>query len=429
MQQSNAYEIFCLGLSHHNTPLALREKLTWDNPRLESFLVAQISKPYIDELIVLSTCNRVEVYFVSAEKRFDEITQELAKESGEKIEEINAHSYRLENRKAVDHLFTVAAGLDSLLLGEDQILGQVSNAFQFSQNFSAVGPRLSKLFQAAIHSGKRVRTDTTFAQSGTSIPSLAVKLAFQKLKKNQDAKVIMLGAGEMSELALAAFHKRGLREFTIISRTAKSAELLVWRWGGRVGNFENLGRYLKQADVVLSSSSAQGYLLDKSFLQDTLGLNSPQKLLILDIAVPRDVDPEVRHLPNVHLYDMDDLQQMVEKSKISRIKQTVNAKRIVQQEVENFWVYWSSLNVVPLIKDLRQQAEGIRLNELHRTFRRMPELSESDKEVINALTRSIVQKILHHPTMQLRQQAADQMGDSYSEMARELFGLKSQQKK
>ncbi len=416
--------LYCLGLSHHTAPLALREKLAMGEKSLRAFLNEQRSTGKVVEIVILSTCNRVEVYFTSQYSGFGQMIEDLAAINGVRSQELKDHSYGLQDDEGVSHLFRVAAGLDSLVVGEAQILGQVSQAYQFAHACQTVGPHLSKLFQAAIFSAKRVQSETELSRLSASVPSLAVKLANRQGKRLDQAHVLLVGAGEMAELAVEAFRKRGVKQFSVVSRTLHSAAKLAQRWNGRAGTLDQLAEYLTEADVLLTSSSSPEVLIEKKMIEQVAAARANRSLVILDIAVPRNVHPDVSQLENVFLYDMEDLQRAIEISQSARGQEMRKAKKIVEEEVRDFVASLVGLDVtIPVIRGLREQAENIRQSELQKTLRRFPDLTQEQQEQIAALTRSIVQKILHNPTIHLRQRAASENGDHYADLARQLFGL------
>lgn len=416
--------LLCLGLSHRTAPLALREKLAMGEKALGTFLNEQRSTGKVTEIVMLSTCNRVEVYFTSPHSGFGQMIEDLAAANGVRSQELKDHSYGLQEDEGVSHLFRVAAGLDSLVIGEAQILGQVSQAYQFAHACQTVGPYLSKLFQAAIFSAKRVQSETELSRLSASVPSHAVKLASRQGKRLDQAHVLLVGAGEMAELAVEAFRKHGVKQFSVVSRTLPSAAKLAQRWNGRAGTLDQLTDYLSEVDVLLCSSSSQDVLIEKKTVDQVMATRPQRSLVILDIAVPRNVHPDVNQVQNVLLYDMDDLQRGLEISQSARSKELPKAEKIVEEEARDFIAYLASLDVIiPVIRGLREQAENIRQNELQKTLRRLPGLNQEQQEQISALTHSIVRKLLHNPTALLRQQAASENGDYYADLTRQLFRL------
>jgi glutamyl-tRNA reductase len=415
--------IHCLGLSHHTAPLPLREKMAIGENLLGAFLDEQHSTGKVDEIVMLSTCNRVEIYFASSYREFGQMIEDWTAASKVNSQELRDHSYSLQDHEAVRHLFRVTAGLDSLVTGESQILGQVSQAYQFARARQTAGQQLSKLFQAAIFSAKRVQSETKLSRFSASVPSLAVKLASRQNKRLEQAHVLLVGAGEMAELAVEALRKRGVEQFSVVSRTLHSSAKLAKRWNGRAGTLDQLSEYVEMADVLVCSSSSQNYLINKEMIDKVMPTRQQRPLTILDIAVPRNVHPDVEQLQNVSLYDMDDLQQAVEISQSGRTNELPKAEQIVEEQVRSFIAYLSSLDAIPVIRSLREQAENIRQNELQKTLKRLPGLDQSQRDQISALTHSIVGKLLHNPTALLRQRAASENGDQYADIARQLFGL------
>lgn len=416
--------LLCLGLSHHTAPLALREKLAVGEEARGTFLNQQRSTGKVSEIVMLSTCNRVEVYFASSYSGVGQMIEDLAASSGVRAKELGDHSYALQGDETVRHLFRVAAGLDSLVIGEAQILGQVSQAYQFAHACQTVGPYLSKFFQAAIFSAKRVQSETELSRLSVSVPSLAVKLARRHGKPLAQAHVLLVGAGEMAELAVEAFHKHGVKQFSVVSRTLHSAAKMGQHWNGRAGTLDQLPEYLSEADVLLTSSSSPKFLIEKKMIEQAMANRTNRSLIILDIAVPRNVHPDVSKVRNVFIYDMDDLQRGLEISQAARSNELPKAEKIVEEEAQNFIAYLNSLEVtIPVIRDLREHAEDIRQAELQKTMRRLPGLNQEQQEQISTLTHSIVSKLLHHPTVRLRQRNVGENGDHYADLVRQLFGL------
>ena len=417
--------VYCFGINHLTAPLDLREKLSWEKEKIRHFLKKQAAHHDIEEIAMLSTCNRIEVYFVSQEAEFDEVIETLADLSSLTSPELKQNGYILEGKELVQHLFLVASGLDSLLMGEAQILGQLARAFEFAQSCGTIGKSLSKLFQASLSCGKRVQTETTINQHSSSIPSLAVKLASKENPEFSMAQIILVGAGEMAEIAMEAFQKRGASNFAVVSRTIESAQKLARKWNARAHSIEELPELLIEADIVLSSSSTQGYIISDEMIIKSMHARSQKTMVILDIAVPRDVDPNVRRIDHVQLYDMDDLQERAEQYYSLGKKEAKKAEDIIEKELVKYLNYLDNLQFVPLIKDLRNQAEKIRQTELERALQQISGLDSAQEQQITQLTQSIVKKILHSPTKYLRQVAASKNGDanSYDDWARELFGL------
>ena len=415
--------LHCLGLNHHTAEVSIREKLAFDEQDILNFWNKLNNKSIPLELVVLSTCNRVEIYVASEEPIFEIIEGELSDQGNIPQEQINASFYRLVDEQVVSHLFRVAAGLDSMVLGEPQILGQVTEAYEIGLKFESCGKILSKLFQTAIQTGKRVRTETAISRNSTSISSLAARLAAQIVPNLPEAQITLFGAGEMAELTVEALRKRGVKNFNVISRTINSACTLAKRWNGQAGTMDSLKGVLEDTDILITSTSAPHTLLNKGMIAQIMKNRPDRPMVIIDIAVPRDVDPEVDTVPNAQVYDIDRLYQEVEQSLEKRSNEIPKVEKILEEEYLHFKDFWGTLKVVPTIVDMRQMADNIRIQELEKTLNRLPDLGEFEQEKIVAMTRSIVQKILHAPTVGLRQKANEPDGEKYASAVRVLFGL------
>ncbi|MFV1859633.1 MAG: glutamyl-tRNA reductase, partial [Anaerolineales bacterium] len=415
--------IKCLGLSHHTADIGLREKLAFaEDGFIDSFGNAQSDEP-IRELIVLSTCNRVEFYCVANDPSIESLEQLIRRHSELSKAEIASSMYHLVDMQAASHLFRVAAGLDSMVLGEAQILGQVTRAYEKAQRAGTTGKILSRLFLMAIHGGKRVRTETALGKNPVSISSIAVQLVMKSLPDLKRAQIVLLGAGEMAELAIEALRKRGADKFHIVSRSLASACKLAEGWQGKASSIDQLSEVIRGADVVITSSSAPHTLIDREMVDQAMRSRSHRPLTIIDIAVPRDVDPEVGDLANVHLYDIDTLNRDLDEGLRARRREVPKVEAILAQEYGEFKAFIDSLTVVPLIVELRGHAENIRQQELEKTLRRLGDLSERQEQMIAALSHSIVQKILHKPTACLRHASGSDEAERYIQAARALFGL------
>lgn len=416
-------ELFCLGFGHTTTSIDIRERLAFDRPAKQNFTTCLQESDLIDEVLVLSTCNRVEIYFTSYQSCFDEIFVLLEKQFNLANEEIQKLAYQLVNQQVVAHLFRVSSGLDSMVLGEPQILGQVTEAYQTAVELGAVATRLSKLFLSAIHTGKRVRTETAIGEKSLSVSSLAVSLALKEISSLRNTKVAMLGAGEMAELAIEGFRKRGVQDLSVISRTLASACKLAERWQGEAGTMEILEEVLQDADILVSSSSAPHTLVHPDLINRVMERRPNRPLVILDIAVPRDVDPTVGEIPGVRLYDIDDLTEGVADSLVAREREVPRAEKILNEEYDLFMTYLATLKVVPVIKQIREHAEEIRECEMDKMIRRLPDLPPEVQEHIQLMTRSLVKKILHTPTIRLREEAVGPHVEQFEMVTRHLFGL------
>jgi glutamyl-tRNA reductase len=420
--------IICLGINHTTASVDLRERLAFSSQRAEISLArlgcgnGMICKG-IQEMVILSTCNRVEIYSVAATKNFDYLEAFLSEASGVSKHDFREHVYRLSNEEAITHLLRVACGLDSQVLGEPQILGQVTQALGLARSQGAAGKILSRLFQRAIHAGKRARTETVISQQPSSVASVAVNLISQLTPDLNSVHVMLLGAGEMAEIAVQSLIKRGLSGFHVVNRTLERAEALARRWDGQAAPFEAIGDLLPLMDVLICSTGAPHAIIFPDLVAPIMGKRSERPLMIMDIAVPRDVDPRVAGISGVSLFDMDALSANLEQSLALREAEVPRVEAIVAEEEQQFIDYLITLDVVPLIVEIRKRADAIRQAELEKTIRRLPQLSAQEQESIDALTKAIVSKILHNPTARLRLESGGPDAADYAQVTRGLFGL------
>lgn len=417
--------ITCLGLNHTTSPIHLRETLLFDEDQVRAALarLASGANGTIAELIILSTCHRMEMYAVSSRDPVPELEILLSEARGVGAQDLGDHLYRFSGTQAVTHLFEVAAGLDSLVLGEPQILGQVARALELARGRNTSGSVLNRLFQAAIHAGKRARSETSISRNAASVSSLAAAVAEKNVPHIRGARVAVVGAGEMAELAVEALRRRGVERITVVNRTLDHARGLVERWGAQVSAFEALDQVLREADVLISSTSAPHAILSAEAVRSAMDARAGRPLILLDIAMPRDIEPQAAHIPNVKLFDIDHLNARLEASLAERAAQVPLVEKIIAQEVNVFSEFLESMDMIPLITDLHQQAETIRRAELEKTLRRLPGLSEAERAGVDLLTRSLVSKILASPTNRLRAEAACPHAPEYAAVARTLFDL------
>jgi glutamyl-tRNA reductase len=310
-----------------------------------------------------------------------------------------------------------------MILGEPQILGQVSAAHSVALKHGAAGPVLSALFRAAIRAGKRARAETGISRNTATVSSVAIKLAEKILGSLVARQILVLGAGDMAEAAIEALRKRGASEITVVSRTYARAAQLAENWGAQTLPFEKLREALAAADVALTSTGASHFLITPDLARAALGTRPARPLVFIDIAVPRDVDPEVRHLPNTHYFDIDDLKAHLNGALAERHQEVPRVEAIIAEETQAFIDWFSSIGISALIGDLRAKAEAIRRAELEKTLRRLPQLSEADRRRIETMTEALVNKLLHDPTQRLKAEASLGQSCDYAAAARYLFAL------
>ena len=417
--------LHCLGINHHTAQVCTREKLALDANQTSEYwqLVLERTCQQVRELIVLSTCNRVEIYAVASQPVFPQLEQALAEHSDLPLEEIQHLFYRYVDEQVISHLMRVSSGLDSMVLGEPQILGQVTQAYITGLENKSCGKHLSRLFQSAIHAGKRVRSETGISKNPMSVPSLAAHAAKQIVGKVSDSQITLLGAGEMAELAIKALKERGAQRFIVISRTISSACTLAQKWEGHAGTMDNLAGALEETDILICSTSAPHTIIHPGMIEQVMAVRRNRPLGIIGIAVPRDVAPEVGAIAGVSLLDIDSLNHHVEQALESRVGEIPKVEKIIDEEYQAFKAYFETLRVVPVIAGMRLQADAIRRKELEKALRQLDGIDPRQEERIKAMTHAIVQKILHEPTIRLRQEANGPNGEIYAEAVSTLFGL------
>lgn len=378
------------------------------------------------ELVIVSTCNRTELYFTSDELEFEPMISFLSVVSNVPVNEFKQALYRLDNKTAVDHIYRVATGLDSLVLGEPQILGQVTRALELSLEQGSCGAVLSTLFRSAIHAGKRARAETAISRNPASVSSLAAALIAKEVKNLAEAQVVVIGAGEMAELAVEALRKRGVLQIAVINRTLKKAQALAHHWQARAFTFRQLDAWIMKADIVIASTSAPHPIISAAQMEEIMRERQQHPLCIVDIAVPRNIDPAAGQISGVRLFDIDTLDEQVKQLQEVRAGEVPLVEVILEEEKAQFTQYQKTLDMLPLISGLRRQAEMIRNQELQRTFQRLPDLTSAERERIDAMTRALVKKLLASPTERLRVEANCPHAQEYATVARTLFDLEDE---
>jgi glutamyl-tRNA reductase len=393
--------ILLIGLNHKTAPVEIREKLAFKNP--SSHPLEKIKKDIYSfkEGLFLSTCNRVEFYFVlDTDKKnqfLTDFSSFIEKESTFKWEDLEPHLYFLENEKAVKHLFEVACGLDSMVIGEPQILGQVKSAYKDALNYRTSGIVLNKLLHKCFFVAKKVRTETGIGGGAVSISYAAFSLAKKILGSLRDKTTLLVGAGEMAELACIHFVSEGVKKVIIANRTLSKAVELAEKFKGEAYSLDELPQALIKADIVISSTGAPECIITKNMVSSILKPRKYKPLFIIDIAVPRDVEPEVNKLENVYLYDIDDLKSVVEENLKERRKEALRAQVIIETEVFKFQKWLEELDFYPTLRALSEKVETLRQNELEKTLKKLKNLSEEEKSAIEILTKSLVQKLIYYP--------------------------------
>jgi glutamyl-tRNA reductase len=423
--------LLVLGVSHHTAPIELRERIAFAAPDLGDAATALAQEPAIGEAVLLSTCNRTELYATctSLEDGHDALAGFLARARTVPADALRAHVYTRTEADAARHLFRVAAGLDSLVVGEPQILGQVKQAYASAADHHATGPLLNRLFHTAFTAGKRVRTETELAEGAVSISYAALGLARKICGDLRHSSVLVIGAGEMAELTARHFAAQQPKRIVVCSRTAAHAEALAAEVGGTVLPWAELDSALGQADVVVTATGATTPILTRPRLQGALRPRRGRPLFLIDIAVPRDVDPAVAADDDVFLYNIDDLQSVVNESLSRRSSETTRAETIVNQEVEKFMAWARSRTAMPTVVALRQRFEAIRRAELDRLQPKIAGLPPEARARVDEITRLIIEKLLITPTEQLKALPDQQLQSSYADALSHLFALASPDEK
>ncbi|HBL10791.1 MAG TPA: glutamyl-tRNA reductase [Cyanobacteria bacterium UBA11162] len=400
--------IVVIGLSHKTAPVEVREKVSIPEAQIETAIQELCSYPHIEEVGILSTCNRMEIYIVAKETDHGirEVSQFLSDLGQLPLHQLRPHLFILLHHDAVMHLMRVAAGLDSLVLGEGQILAQVKNTHKLGQQYKGIGRLLNRLFKDAITAGKRVRTETNIGTGAVSISSAAVELAQMKVENLANYRIAILGAGKMSRLLVQHLLSKGAVNISIVNRSTRRSEELASQFPNaelKLHLLPDMMTVIAASDIVFTSTAATEPLLDRAKLEAIL---EPHQLLMLfDISVPRNVAADVNELENVHAFNVDDLKAVVAQNQESRRQMAMEAEALLEEEVEAFDTWWRSLETVHTISSLRDKVESIREQELEKALSRLgSEFAEKHQEVIEALTRGIVNKILHDPMVQLRAQ-------------------------
>lgn len=408
-----------VGVSHHQAPVEVRERVAVDIAAAGS-LSRSIGGAGC-EAVVLSTCNRTEVYLAAADdSRLDSLgTGSVLALAGDEAAALEPLLYRLADESAALHLFRVAAGLDSLIPGEGEILGQVRDAYAAG----STGPFLDRLFRTALHVGRRARVETAIGESPTSVPAAAAALAQQVFETLAGRKVVLVGAGRMSELMARNLRSRGADVVAVASRTHDRAAALASRVGAKATTLDELERVIATCDVIVTSTSAPGFVLTEADVGDVLRARRGRPLLIVDLAVPRDAEPSLGAIDGCFMYDVDDLAAVVDASLAGRRHEAIRAEQIVSSEAVRFGEWRASLSIVPAITSLRAWAEDVRASELRKAENSLAHLDPADREAVDTLTAQIVNKLLHSPTVRLKEAAVAEDGVDYAETVRYLFGL------
>ena len=412
--------LICLGLSHATAPIALRERFALPGGVLKDFLRQRTG---VQEYVLLSTCNRLEVYAVLPDEDEERLLTLLESISGMSREFFDGYVYCYQGLDVVRHLSRVAAGLDSLVVGESQILGQVTDALDAARESGVTGLVLEAVFRSAIRAGKRARAESEISRNPVSISSVAVRLAQDALGGLNNVRVLIIGAGEMAGLAVEALRQRGVGQIVIVNRTLETAQELASRCDGHALPLEEIGAALADTDLVIASSGAPFMIVTAPMLRAAQIERRSFPLVFIDIAVPRNISPEVTRLPNIRYYDIDALKLAQDEGRAGRENAIPKVEAIIDEELARYGEWERQQQAAPLIASLYAKAERIRQAEIERTMRRWPGAGEAERKRLEALTEAIINHLLHQAVIQLRTNADKEVAAQYASMLQELFSL------
>ena len=418
--------IVVVGLSHKTAPVEIREKLAVPESRMGEALTRLCSYQGVREGILLSTCNRVEVYAVvdEIEAGYGRIQEFLADAHlSLSSEQLTPHLYWHQGDRAISHLFRVASSLDSMIVGESQILGQIKDAFETALTHKSTGIILNKVVKKAISVAKRVRTETKISEMAVSVSYAAVELAKKIFSDLSEKTVLLVGAGEMAKLAARHFIASGVRHVRVTTRNPQHGVELADRFGGTAVPFEQFREDMASADIVLVSTGAAHYLVSEDDVQRSVRQRKNRPMFLIDISVPRNIDPAVRHVDNAFLFDIDDLKARVEQNRGGRLQEAEKAERMVVDEVGIVLQWLQSLEVTPTIMALRTKVDDIKRVEVEKTLGRLANLSAPERELVEAMASSIVNKLIHNTMVTLKAEVNSSDGAAFVEAARRFFSL------
>ncbi len=425
--QKPSLPILMIGLNHKVAPIEVRERLAFGPERVPFILTELLDNETagIQEAVLLSTCNRSEIYICTCDSTSSEtrLREYLADHAGLHAGNLGQMLYVLRGVEAAEHLMKVSSGLDSLVLGENEILGQVRSAAELAQEAKATGPILSALFRKAIHAGKRARTETEIGSGDISVASVVVEMAEQTFGPLNDHTALIIGAGKVSSLTARALVRAGLRCVLIANRTYERAEKIAKRLNGTAVHFDILDEVLMQADIVICSTGAPHIVLHAEAVKKAQKARNDRPLLVADLAVPRDADPKIAFIPGVNLANIDDLEIIVKTSHTLTASVYQAVEDIIQQELDDFRQWFGTRRCVPVIRALRDKAETIYKAEVEHTLRRLGPLTPKQEKLVEVMGKSIAKKLLHEPTARLRELSPDEDPSDYLKLIQDLYDI------
>lgn len=416
--------VLLTGINHKTAPVEIREKFAFGAAELE-LAYDELKHKDVEGLVILNTCNRTEVYATARdiEAGQQQLKSFMLQYSGLTDEEIEKYLYQPNCYAAIDHLFRVSSGLDSMILGETQVLGQVKDAYLKARELQASDGVLNSLFQKAIHVGKKVRTETAIDQHPVSVSYAAVELAKKVLGTLEDKSVLVVGAGEIGELTTRYLQQNGVHSVIVSNRSFDKAVEMAEIFNGRAIRFDKLAGEMQEADIVISCTAANHYVIREDNCREVLESRRGQPIMLIDIAVPRDIEPSLAGIDGVFIYDIDDLNGVIHSNLNARQKAAHLANDIIREELVEFNEWLAALYVVPVISALKRHGEHIKQSELNKAFNRLGKVSDREREIITGLAHSIVNRLLHYPVVNLKEMAVSNQGHLYAEIVKKLFEL------
>lgn len=413
--------LFQLGFNHKTAPIEVRDKLYMSSKRRKNFAEEIKSIDYLEEFFLLSTCNRLEIYFLGDIKKGRKFClSKMENHSGISASELESYLYSHRDFAAVNHFFNVASGLDSMVIGESQILSQIKDQYEKSRKKGLTDTYLNRLCLGAIKVGKRVRNETSINKRAVSVSYSAVELAREIFGSLSGEKVMILGAGETSELTLKSLVDYGVEGVLVSNRTYSNGKRLAEKYGGEVIHWNRLTDYIEKVDIIIGSTGAPHSLLNKKDIEKAV-IEKRGPMFLIDIAVPRDIDPDVAEIPGVHLYNIDDLKSVIDKNMELRKKEAENAEDIIEEEIDKFREWTRERKSVPLIKRMRKEADYIKSREVKRALHQLSESEDTPEEVVKELAHRLVNKLLHRPTVGLKEIAVKNDGKEKIELVKKLL--------
>lgn len=422
--------LLAVSVNFRTAPVEIREKLAFQEDQVHEAMTALNKEKSILENVIVSTCNRTELYVVADQahtgryytKRF------LANWFEVDLEEINRYVSIKEDDEAVRHLFRVTAGLDSMVLGETQILGQVRKSFEIAQQHDSSGLIFNQLFKMAITNAKRAHKETEIGEHAVSISYAAVELSKSIFDRLENKHVVILGAGKMGELAVKNLHGSGVKNITVANRTLKNAEELAAKFSGHATSMDEIDSLLVDADILIASTGASHYIVTKAMMEKAISKRNGKPIFLVDISVPRNIDPEINTLENVFLYDIDDLKDIVDQNLEERKKAAEQVEAFIDKEMKEFDEWLTTLGVVPILSALRKKALSIQAETMASIERKMPDLTERERKVLNKHTKSIINQLLKEPILQAKEMAGEKHSEDMLKLFIRIFGIEEEVK-